>query len=984
LKKPIEKTIQNKEIISMKKQAGLLLLILFANLLSAQLITSIPPYPTENDSIVIYFNAEFCTGEYGDSSTSLKGYTDTDVYAHTGVITENGSGWKYVIAGWNENIEKAKLINVVNNLWKLNIGYLREYYIDHETGDTIPPYEKVLKLAFVFRNGNGSITGRDIGGTDIFLTLYEPGLTVFFDEPPIDLSFGDPRRSPLFLNPDDSLTIVGKTAALGTQVATLKLQYESSVLLQVADSILTYNLPGDILHSGVNECLIIAADTSDIQDTSRLVIFQNSPIQDIALPSGIKPGITVVDNNSVTFALFAPYKEFIYVIGDFNEWMVDADYFMNRYYVNEDSVVWWLQIENLDANVEYAFQYLVDGEIRIADPYTEKVLDPWNDKYINASTYPNLKPYPNGKTEQAVAAFQTVNEEYIWTDDSFEKPEKYKIVIYELLLRDFIAAHDFSTLIDTLDYLANLGINAIELMPVNEFEGNSSWGYNPSFYFAVDKYYGPEIDFKRFVNECHQRGIAVIIDMVLNHSYGQSPLVRIYWNSALNRPAVNNPWYNEVSPNTSYSWGYDFNHESEHTEAFVDRVNRYWIEEFHVDGFRFDFTKGFTNTPGDGGGIDGSRITILKRMADEIWNIDNTSYVILEHFADNSEERILADYGMMLWSNNNHNYAQVAMGYTDDSDFSWGFYKTRGWTNPHLVSYMESHDEERLMYKNITWGNYSGSYKIKELHTALNRQKLANALFLTLPCPKMIWQFGELGYDVSIDDPCRVCEKPILWDYNENVYRRNLYKTIQALLKLRSENMVFTSPDTDVQLSVSSKIKRITLLGDMDVLILGNMDVLTAEAVPNFPYGGTWYDYFSGDSLYVEFTNTPITLAPGEFHIYTTEKMEAPEIGIISEINTDISELPDKFSIYSNYPNPFNATTTLDYDLEKESDIRIKIYDLTGREVYTESRCKQSAGQYSFIWNGTDYSGRTLHSGVYFVVVQRENNLLIQKITLLK
>ncbi|MBU0710481.1 T9SS type A sorting domain-containing protein [bacterium] len=967
----------------MKKWMLLIILIVGPLWSFAQVVTSVPAYPTENDSIVIYFDAT-----QGDGG--LSGYTGTDVYAHTGVITENSSGWKYVIAGWNENIEKAKLIKEGENLWKLNIGYLREYYIDHESGATIPPDEKVLKLAFVFRNSDGSKTGRDVGGADIFFDLFEPGLTVFFEQPYVDLSFGDPQRSPLFMNTDDTLTIIGKAAALGTEIDTITLQYEGNTLLQVTDSVLTYRLPGDILHSGMNEFLLIAVDTSDIKDTSSLVIVQNQPVQDIALPSGIRLGITIVDNNSVILALFAPYKEFVYVIGNFNDWMVDTTYFMNRYYVNEDSVTFWLQIDGLDPNIEYAFQYLVDGNLRIAEPYTRKILDPWHDSYISENTYPNLKAYPGGKTKEAVATFQTEVDEYTWMDEDFQRPEKHQLVIYELLIRDFLARHDYQTLIDTLDYLENLGINAIELMPINEFEGNSSWGYNPSFYFAVDKYYGPANDLKAFIDECHQRNIAVIMDIVLNHSYGQSPLVRLY-DHGDHTTSPENPWYNEEHSftNPDAHWGYDFDHESPATQYFVDRVNRYWIMEYRIDGFRFDFTKGFTNNKkySDdpwGSRYDADRVRLLKRMADRIWAADSSVYVIMEHLAENSEEKVLSDYGMLLWGNCNYNYAQVSMGYTNGSDFSWGFYQTRGWANPHLVSYMESHDEERLMYKNLTWGNYSGDYKIKELNTALNRQKLVNALFLTLPGPKMIWQFGELGYDYSIDYEGRLGEKPAKWDYFADPARLNLYKTVKALLKLRNENDVFTSPDSDVQLSVSAEIKRITILGDMDVLILGNMDVVSRDAVPNFPYGGMWYDYFSGDSIYVEFTSTPITLAPGEFHIYTTEKLDTPEIGIISEIDTDIPEMPREFKVHNNYPNPFNAVTTLRYDLEKESDIRINIYDLIGREVYTENRSKQSAGKYSFIWDGKDYSGRMLHSGVYFFVIRRNDSEKIQKITLLK
>ena len=91
-------------------------------------------------------------------------------------------------------------------------------------------------------------------------------------------------------------------------------------------------------------------------------------------------------------------------------------------------------------------------------------------------------------------------------------------------LRDFIAAHNYKVLADTLQYLKRLGINAIELMPVNEFEGNNSWGYNTSFHMALDKYYGKAIDFKKFIDLCHQNEIAVILDVVFNHAFSQNSL----------------------------------------------------------------------------------------------------------------------------------------------------------------------------------------------------------------------------------------------------------------------------------------------------------------------------------------------------------------------------------------------------------------------------------------------------------------------------
>ncbi|MCK4715577.1 MAG: alpha-amylase, partial [Candidatus Marinimicrobia bacterium] len=503
------------------------------------------------------------------------------------------------------------------------------------------------------------------------------------------ISFGDPLRSPVFASLTDTVQISGKAATINTEADSIKLFIGDQFILGVEGSVINYDFIAADYKIGMQKIILAGIDTSGITDTASFYIMINPPMSDKILPDNVVPGINITDANSVTLLLFAPYKEFVYVIGDFNDWMVDTSYFMNRYYVSEDSVVWWLQIDNLVPDTEYAFQYFVDGEIRIADPYTEKVLDSWNDKWISSATYPGLKPYPDGKTKNIVGVFETNSSEYSWQTTGYNRPEKHKLVIYELLIRDFVAAHDYATLIDTLDYLENLGINAIELMPFNEFEGNSSWGYNPSFYFAVDKYYGPANDLKAFIDECHQRGIAVLMDVVLNHAYGQNPWVRLYADDL-----DSSPWFNSSAPHTDFAWGYDFNHEKAATQRFVDRFNSYWMTEYKVDGFRFDFTRGFTNKSGSSGPYDASRIAILKRMYDEIRSVDSTAYVILEHLVDNNTEmKILADYGMMLWGNSHWNYCQASMGYTNDSDFSWGYYKSRGWTKPHLVTYMESHDE---------------------------------------------------------------------------------------------------------------------------------------------------------------------------------------------------------------------------------------------------------------------------------------------------
>ena len=504
------------------------------------------------------------------------------------------------------------------------------------------------------------------------------------------------------------------------------------------------------------------------------------------LPAGAKDGVAFINNGkSAIITLYAPYKSSVALIGDFNNWQ-PASGEMKK---TPDKNTWWLQIDNLDAGTEYAYQFLVDNTLKIADPYCEKILDPNNDPYISPATYPGLRYYPTGKTTGIVSVMQANQATYNWKNTGFVRPEKSNLVIYELLVRDFTADHNYAATLQKLDYLTGLGINAIELMPVAEFEGNSSWGYNPSFYFAPDKYYGTKTALQNFIDECHGKGIAVILDMVLNHSFGQSPMVQLYFEGS--KPTTASPWFN-VDPKHPYNVGYDFNHESPATKYFAKNVMKFWMQQYKIDGFRFDLSKGFTQkTSTDDASFaayDASRIAIWKDYNNYIKSIDaNNFYVILEHFADVGEEQELANDGMMLWTNLNYNMNEATMGYLTKSDFSWGLYTRHGFSKPaNLVDYIESHDEERLNYKNITYGNASGGYTIKaNLPVSLKREELGAAFLFSMPGPKMIWQFGELGYDISIDYNGRTGEKPLKWDYYDNPGRKSLYDAYSKFIGLK-------------------------------------------------------------------------------------------------------------------------------------------------------------------------------------------------------
>lgn len=839
----------------MKKITFLVVLfLLFFDLAKCQIISTVPSIPVATDSVTIIFDASLGTGQLEDYSG--------DVYAHTGVITDmsvNGSEWRYVVADWGVNVDKAKMKSLGDNKWELKISPdIKSYY-------GVPDGENILKMAFVFRSatqvGGVWLEGKDVGATDILVPVFEGGLNVLFNYPNNDI-----------LVEKDSLIHIDISASGNDS---LFLYVDEVLLRAVKSDTLVY----DYLASDLGRHQFIALAKNGIESiTDTISFFVKDTVINMDLPPGMRDGINRVNDSTACFVLFAPDKNSVFITGDFNDWKMDNDYLMLK-----DENRYWITVSNLDKQKEYIFQYVIDGEIKIADPYSEKIADPWNDASIDPLIYPDLIAYPFGKTTEIASVFSLGRDDFDWQSNDFVPEEKENLVIYELLIRDFTLEGGIKAVINKLDYLKDMGVNAVELMPFNEFEANDSWGYNPSFYFAPDKAYGTINDYKWFIDECHKREIAVIMDMVLNHSYLQSPLVRMYFENG--KPAANNPWYNvnHNFENTQAHWGYDFNHESPHTQALVDSICSYWMKYYRIDGFRFDFTKGFSNTwhPADGPDVwgsnyDASRISLLKRMSDEIRKRNPKAIIIFEHLATNSEEKELAESGILLWGNINHSYSQASMGYSDGFDLSWASYKSRGWNVPNLVTYMESHDEERIMYRNLNYGRSSGDYDIKELNTGLERMELVNAFLLTLPGPKMIWQFGELGYDFSIDYNGRLGKKPVKWEYFDIPERRKLYQTIKAINDLKIGKNAFSS--TDFQIDLSSYFKHIQVKGSLfDVCIVGNFDVKGGQVSPMFTKTGRWYDYFNGDSITISSVSETIDLEPGEYKIFTTKSFEVPD-----------------------------------------------------------------------------------------------------------
>lgn len=961
----------------MRTLFNLLLLIFIINQITFSQVAFLDPsISTQFDSITVYFDATQSGG------TELLNYTGT-IYAHTGVTIDSAGvkikDWQYVLGNWGSTSQPA-LTRISTNFYKLVIGFPRQFYHVNNSN------EKIIKLDLVFRSADASKQSRP----DIFIDLYDSGLNLIVQNPQVSVQFGDPLRSPAFVKDGETLPINISAIELGTKVSSLELYVDGNQVAQSTTKNLNYNFVHSNFSVGAHSIQVIGADTSGDIDSASFSVYCNPPVDHIALPNGIKPGINYTSQTTAVLALFAPYKDFVYVIGDFNDWYVNEDYFMKCDSVNADSVIWWVELNSLSPGTEYAFQYFVDGKIRTGDPYSEKILDPWNDKFIPATTYPNLKAYPNGKTESIVSVLQTAQSQYQWQTLDFQKPPKEKLVIYELLVRDFSQNQNYQFLIDTLSYLKSLGINAIELMPVMEFSGNVSWGYNPIYHTAVDKYYGTPNKLKEFVDVCHQNGIAVILDIVLNQADNLSPLAMLWWDDANSRPAQNNPYLNPIAKHP-YNVFNDFDHESSATKYFVDRVNEYWLKNFKIDGFRFDLSKGFTQNYTTDVSVwsnyDQSRINILERMANKIWTVDSSAYVILEHFAANNEEIALSNYGMLLWGNHNCNYNQATMGYQSGDCGTWDFsgvsYKVRGWVNPNLVGYMESHDEERLMYKNLQYGNSSGTYNIKFLGEALNRIKMAATFFFTVPGPKMLWQFGELGYDISIETNGKTGVKPVLWNYYNDPGRKKLYKVFKTLIDLKENYDAFSTNNFSVD--ASSAVKKINLYdSSMDVFIIGNFGVLTLNPNGNFSKTGWWYDYFSGDSLNVTNVSAPVSLLPGEFRIYTSVKLPQPESDLLTDVERDNPFIAKDFKLEQNFPNPFNPSTVIRYSIATSSFVNLKIYDILGREVKLLVNEEKQNGIYEVRWNGEDASGNKVSTGVYFYKIDAGNYTDVKKMMLIK
>ena len=934
-----------------------LLFLLISSISFAQFTTT--PSPAIASGVV--------TLNFIKTGTALAAYSGT-IYAHIG-LTVNGTRWQNVKGTWANNSTQPALTLVSGTTYKLDLTP------DLYTYFGVPLSSSITEICVVLRNDAGTLQTAD----------------TFFNVGAFQLNLTAPTENSSTIIASGASFNISATNTGGNASYNLKAN-GASINTNASTASYTFN---DTNITG-NRNYVLEVTQGSTTVTKKFTVIVNPGTVSAAMSTGLLDGINynAADATKATLVLDAPGKDFVYVAGSFNAWQPDTNYAMKK---DPVSGKFWLELTGLTSGTNYTYQYwVVDATpiagtpslVKTADPYSTLVLSADDDPYIPVLSYPNLPVYPAGQ-QREVTVLQTGQTPYAWTTatTNFVKPEKEKLVVYELLVRDFDAGRSYQNVIDRIDYFKNLKINAIELMPVMEFEGNESWGYNTSFHMALDKFYGTSSKLKELIDVCHQNGIAVILDVALNHAFGRNPMVRMWMNDpdgdGWGSPSTENPYFNTVAKHT-YSVGEDFNHTSLLTKNYVKRVVKQWIEEYKIDGFRWDLTKGFTqnctaNDESCTNVYQADRVAILKDYADYSWSLDPTHYTIFEHLGTDSEEQQWANYriaetpskGIMMWGKMTDPYNQLTMGYDSSNDISRMNSANHGFTKNRLMGFAESHDEERLMYKNIQYGNSLGGYSVKTPATALSRMSALGAVSLLVPGPKMIWHFGELGCEISIfscndgtlndssstiSGDCKLDKKPQpQWSDNwlGDNGRNKIYADWSKMITMKIAEPVFSGTATmssggslTPNIKITNSDLAVTQL--KDVLVLANFELSTQNVATGFPYTGTWYNLMDNSSITVTDVDATIAIPAGDFRIYGNK---VANLAIANYEKTNTIHL---------YPNPASSYFTLN-----TNTTTVQVFSMTGQLV------KSFDTNHS---KDTPFAISDLSKGLYIVKVLNDNN----------
>ncbi|MEL7498369.1 MAG: alpha-amylase family glycosyl hydrolase [Planctomycetota bacterium] len=528
------------------------------------------------------------------------------------------------------------------------------------------------------------------------------------------------------------------------------------------------------------------------------------------------------------FRVWAPFATSVHVAGDFNGWSN-----VNAPLVNEGNGHW--SMEHRDANPGHKYKYVIrNGTDTIwrNDPREQGITNSVGDSVIYDDTA------------------------YTWNDSGFTMPNWNELVIYEMhvgTLNDSPGGTpgNFNSAIARLDHVRDLGINAVCVMPVHEFPGDFSWGYNPSYPFTVESVYGGPDEFKRFVDEAHQRGIAVLIDLVHNH-YGPTDMDLWQFDGWNESGWGGIYFYNDTRASTP--WGDtrpDFGR-GEVRQYIRDNVLM-WLGDFHADGLRMDSTSNI-HTTSWGDNADGW--SLLQWINDEIDNTQPWKIAIAEDLQNNAF--ITRDTGAggagfdAQWSAGFVHPIRGALQAGNDSDRNMldvrnAIAEQYSGDAYERVVYTESHDEVangRARVPEDIWPGNADSWPSQK------RSTLGAVLVMSSPGIPMIFQGQEVLEDEYFRD-----DDPV--DWSKEVTHAGIELMYRDLIRLRRNWFNHTrglrGQSTNVH-HVNNNDKMIAFhrfdqggAGD-DVIIVCNFSSTTRSNYRiGLPRGGTWRVRFNSD-----------------------------------------------------------------------------------------------------------------------------------------
>lgn len=732
--------------------------------IKAEVFTTSPiPLQQSSQNVKIIFNAQE-SGVAGLISAS-------ELYAHIGVCN-GSSSWLHVKTEWSENTDANKFVKNSAGLWELTIGDINTYF-------GLAADEKIDKIAVIARTANGAAQTKDY-----FLDVAPEGFALNFSYNTENLVISAPTTITFTLS--------------STQSANLTIKVDGQTIGEAANAT-TLTKAYTFSDEGKFYEVTASADNGSQTLSETVTVAYPTASGQADYPGGVpKMGAVKQSDGSVIFCLAAPLKKSVILVPSWDNYqtlnknvMKYQDYNGYRYF--------WIQVQGLNDNEYYPYYYLVDGLYKVADPCAKLMLDCYSDKWMPSGIWAEEMPqYPYDKFDDVMlAVYRGDIDSYNWSDatKNFKIPNHTSMVVYEMLLRDFTGdgsdqdGKHYGTLrtaMPKLQYLADLGVNVVELMPIMEFNGNSSWGYNTNGYMALDKVYGSPNDLNEFVDWCHRLGMAVVLDIVFNQSDGNHPWYQMY-------PIASNPFYNATAPH-DYSVLNDFNQDNPVLEQHWADVLRFWMETYKVDGYRFDLVKGLGDNDSYGIPTDAynqSRVDRMKRLNDVLLSVNPDAIHINEILGAAQEDNAnYANGKQMGWNNVNYGSGQYAMGWAEKCDDTKGFYSST-WSKivGGTVDYAESHDEVRVANKIKTNGHASVKYTSTPKKQTIQRLGSLAAQMLLSPGAKMIWQFGEIAADddqgSELDKLRAIAPK---WDQFSSEPREALYENYQALCWLRRDN----------------------------------------------------------------------------------------------------------------------------------------------------------------------------------------------------